>query len=66
MRKWLKLQQTTRNIRSIPQGSVLGLVLFIIYITHPTLFDGSMTLFTDDFMIYRPIRSLQKDALIRI
>ena len=43
------------------QGSVLGPILFIIYIsdiTHPTLFDGSMTLFADDIMIYRPIRTL--------
>ena len=40
MYKWFKLQQSTCNIRS-SSGSVLGL---IIYITHPTLFDGSMTL----------------------
>ena len=52
----------------VPQGSVLGPILFIIYInniTHPTLFDGSMTLFADDIMIYRPIRTPEDFTMLQ-
>ena len=52
------------------KGSVLDLgpVLFIIYfndITHPTLFDGGMTLFADDIMIYRPICTPEDLAMLQ-
>ena len=52
------------------KGSVLDLgpILFIIYfndITHPTLFDGGMTLFADDIMIYRPICTPEDLAMLQ-
>jgi len=55
-------------ISGVPQSSVLGTVLFIIYTndsTHLTLFNGSMTLFADDIMIYRPICTPEDIAMLQ-
>ncbi len=55
----------------VPQGSVLGLILFIISINDVSLVPlsgGSLTLYADDIMLYRPIystkdyESLQNDV----
>ena len=72
-----RLQRVTLNnvysewsnvISGVPQGSVLGLILFLLYINDiPTVVDSHPLLFADDIKLYRRIQSendiiqLQKD-----
>ena len=52
-----ELTVTSGILQGSVTTSVLGRTLFIIDITHLQLSDGRMTLFADDIMLYRPIRS---------
>ena len=50
-------------LSGVPQGSVLGPLLFIIYIDDTT--DGSMTLYADDIMLYCPIYTPDDYSLVQ-
>ena len=52
----------------VPQRSVLGPILFIIYIdgiTKVALTAGNLSLFADDILLYRPIQNIEDFAFLQ-
>ena len=52
----------------VPQGSVLGPLLFIIYVDgvqEATAFNSTVVLYADDMVLYRPIQTLEDYSLLQ-
>lgn len=61
--------QAYNVISGVPQGSVLGPLLFIVYIDgldSVHLSGGSLSMFADDLLLYKPIHSVQDYSNLQV
>ena len=64
--KWHSLQPARPLPSGVPQGSVLGPVLFLLYINDITdQIQSTMRLFADDSIVYREIKNTCDHALLQ-
>ena len=49
----------------VPQGSVLGPILFIIYVDGITKVAGNLSLFANDILLYCPIQNIEDFAFLQ-
>jgi len=50
--------QWTDVVSGVPQGSVLGLVVFLLYVNDiPSVVNSNLVLYADDIKLYRIIKS---------
>ena len=60
------LSECTKITSGVPQGSVLGPILFIIYVNElPSLVKSKMKMYADDTKLYRPVSDLSDVQLLQ-
>ena len=60
------ISSSSKVLSGVPQGTVLGPTLFLLYINDlPSYVDSPIRLFADDYVIYREIKSYQDASTLQ-